>query len=31
LAYERGATIFRVHDVAPLVDALTVAAATITP
>jgi dihydropteroate synthase len=27
LAYERGATIFRVHDVAPLVDALTVAAA----
>jgi dihydropteroate synthase len=30
LAYERGATIFRVHDVAPLLDALTVAAATIT-
>ncbi len=27
LALERGATIFRVHDVAPLVDALTVAAA----
>ena len=31
LAYERGATIFRVHDVAPMVDALTVAAATIAP
>ena len=30
LAYERGATIFRVHDVAPMVDALTVAAATLT-
>jgi dihydropteroate synthase len=29
LAYERGATIFRVHDVAPMVDALTVAAATL--
>jgi dihydropteroate synthase len=28
-AYERGATIFRVHDVTPLVDALTVAAATL--
>jgi dihydropteroate synthase len=28
-AYERGATIFRVHDVPPLVDALTVAAATL--
>jgi dihydropteroate synthase len=27
LAYERGATIFRVHDVAPVVDALGVAAA----
>jgi dihydropteroate synthase len=31
LAYERGATIFRVHDIAPLLDALTVAAATIGP
>ncbi len=31
LAYERGATIFRVHDVAPMVDALTVAAATLAP
>jgi dihydropteroate synthase len=31
LAYERGATIFRVHDVAPMVDALTVAAATLIP
>jgi dihydropteroate synthase len=29
LAYERGATIFRVHDVAPLLDALAVAAATV--
>jgi dihydropteroate synthase len=29
LAYERGARIFRVHDVAPSVDALTVAAATL--
>jgi dihydropteroate synthase len=29
LALERGATIFRVHDVAPVVDALTVAAATV--
>ncbi|MBB4662633.1 dihydropteroate synthase [Conexibacter arvalis] len=29
LAFERGATIFRVHDVAPLRDALTVAAATL--
>jgi dihydropteroate synthase len=29
LAYERGARIFRVHDVAPCVDALTVAAATL--
>jgi dihydropteroate synthase len=27
LAYERGATVFRVHDVAPVNDALTVAAA----
>jgi dihydropteroate synthase len=26
LAYERGATIFRVHDVAPMIDALTVTA-----
>jgi dihydropteroate synthase len=29
LAFERGAELFRVHDVAPLVDALTVAAATV--
>jgi dihydropteroate synthase len=29
IAWERGATIFRVHDVAPVVDALTVAAATV--
>jgi dihydropteroate synthase len=29
LALERGASIFRVHDVAPIVDALTVAAATV--
>ena len=29
LAYERGATVFRVHDVAPVVDALNVAAATV--
>jgi dihydropteroate synthase len=29
LAYERGARIFRVHDVAPVRDALTVAAATV--
>jgi len=29
IAWERGATVFRVHDVAPLVDALTVAAATV--
>src|SRR5256885_5922286 len=28
LAYERGASVFRVHDVAPTVEALTVAAAT---
>jgi dihydropteroate synthase len=31
LAFARGATIFRVHDVAPLYDALTVAAATLAP
>lgn len=31
LAWERGATIFRVHDVAPLADALAVAAATVGP
>jgi dihydropteroate synthase len=31
LALERGARIFRVHDVAPLRDALTVAAATLAP
>src|SRR5919206_98172 len=30
IAYERGASIFRVHDVAPVVDALKVAAATVT-
>jgi dihydropteroate synthase len=30
LAYERGARVFRVHDVAPLHDALTVTAATVT-
>src|SRR3954469_13459792 len=30
LAYERGAAMFRVHDVAPTVDALRVAAATLT-
>ena len=29
LAYERGARVFRVHDVAPVRDALTVAAATV--
>ena len=29
LAWERGASIFRVHDVAPTVDALAVAAATV--
>jgi dihydropteroate synthase len=31
LALERGARIFRVHDVAPVVDALAVAAATVAP
>src|SRR3954452_22691824 len=31
LALERGATVFRVHDVAPNVEALTVAAATVRP
>jgi dihydropteroate synthase len=31
LAFERGARVFRVHDVAPVVDALTVAAATVSP
>jgi dihydropteroate synthase len=31
LALERGATVFRVHDVAPLAAALTVAAATLSP
>ena len=30
LAYERGARIFRVHDVAPVHDALSVTAATVT-
>jgi dihydropteroate synthase len=29
MAYERGATVFRVHDVAPVADALRVAAATV--
>jgi dihydropteroate synthase len=29
MAYERGAAIFRVHDVAPVADALKVAAATV--
>jgi dihydropteroate synthase len=29
MAYERGATVFRVHEVAPVSDALTVAAATV--
>jgi dihydropteroate synthase len=31
LALERGASVFRVHDVAPVVDALKVAAATVAP
>ena len=31
LAFERGARIFRVHDVAPVYDALAVAAATVSP
>ena len=31
LAMERGATVFRVHDVAPVLDALRVAAATVAP
>jgi dihydropteroate synthase len=31
LAYERGARVFRVHDVAPVHDALAVAAATVRP
>jgi dihydropteroate synthase len=31
LALERGASVFRVHDVSPVVDALTVAAATVAP
>ena len=31
LALERGATVFRVHDVAPVLDALRVAAATVAP
>jgi dihydropteroate synthase len=31
LAMERGAKVFRVHDVAPVLDALTVAAATVAP
>jgi dihydropteroate synthase len=31
LAYERGVQVFRVHEVAPIADALTVAAATVAP
>jgi dihydropteroate synthase len=31
LAFERGARVFRVHDVAPVLDALKVAAATVSP
>jgi dihydropteroate synthase len=31
LAYERGAQVFRVHDVAPVYEALAVTAATVTP
>ena len=31
IAWERGATVFRVHDVAEVVDALAVAAATVGP
>jgi dihydropteroate synthase len=31
IAYERGARVFRVHEVAPVKDALTVAAATVAP
>jgi dihydropteroate synthase len=31
LAYERGARVFRVHDVAPVLDALRVTAATVSP
>jgi dihydropteroate synthase len=31
MAYERGASVFRVHDVAPVHDALAVAAATVSP
>lgn len=31
MAFTRGATVFRVHEVAPLADALTVAAATVAP
>jgi dihydropteroate synthase len=31
IAYERGARVFRVHEVAPINDALTVAAATVAP
>ena len=31
LALERGARVFRVHDVAPVADALKVAAATVAP
>jgi dihydropteroate synthase len=30
IAFERGATVFRVHDVAPVADALAIAAATVT-
>lgn len=31
MAYERGASVFRVHDVAPIHDALAIAAATVSP
>src|SRR5437588_2363335 len=31
IGYERGARVFRVHEVAPIADALTVAAATVAP
>ena len=31
MAYERGASVLRVHDVAPVYDALTIAAATVSP
>jgi dihydropteroate synthase len=31
MAFERGASVFRVHDVAPVADALAIAAATVGP